>query len=179
MATRPRMAGNISARLRLDPATFAKHKTALKLLERVDRKEVIEAALMAGGEIIHAAAEAKAPGKLELVIVGGRSLRKKVDAKLAQIVKANGKFAAIGPSLDKWYYRFFEFGATKHDIKPYKGRAISFKGRDGMVFRGFAKNTGGVRMRPFMRPAVDNQGANAIKALGEVLAREIEKAAKG
>lgn len=172
------MSGNISARLRLDPAAFAKHKAALKELERVDRKEVVEAALLAGGAIIHAAAEARAPGKLEMVIVGGRSLRKKVDARLAEVVRANGKFVAIGPSKKKWFYRFFEFGATVHDIRPKRGRAIAFTGDDGKVIRGYANRTGGVRMRPFMRPAVDGQGDAAVKAMGEVLVREIEKAAK-
>lgn len=178
MARRPSMGKSITGRLRLDPESFAVHKAALKELARAARKEVIEEALMAGGTIIHAAAESKAPGDLEIRIIGGRSLRKRVDATLARIVKANGKFCAIGPDAKHWYYRFREFGATPHDIRPKNAGAIAFEGEGGMVVRGWAKATGGVQMRPFMRPAVDENKDAAVIAMGSVLAREIEKAAK-
>jgi len=174
------MSGSITGRLRLEPASYAKHKAALKELERAVRKEIIESALMAGGEIIHAAAESRAPGPLEIRIIGGRALRKRVDPQMSAIVKANGKFCAIGPSKKNWYFRFREFGASKHDIRPKKAGAIAFEGRDGgKVIRGWANATGGVQIRPFMRPAVDDNKNAAVIAMGDVLAREIEKAAKG
>lgn len=179
MPSRPRMSGSITGRLRLDPATYAKHKAVLKELARVDRKEVIEAALMAGGAIIHAAAESKAPGRLEIRIIGGRALRKRVDPRMAAIVRANGKFCVIGPSKKNWYFRFREFGASVHDIKPKNAGAIAFEGRSGLVITGWANATGGVQMRPFLRPAVDENGDGAVVAMGDVLAREIERAAKG
>jgi HK97 gp10 family phage protein len=171
------MAKSITGRLRLDPESYKKHKAALKELEKAVRKEIIEAALMAGGKIIHAAAESRAPGKLELRIVGGRSLRKRVDGRLTAIVKANGKFCVIGPDKKHWHYRFFEFGATKHDIKPKNKSAIAFEGRNGLIVTGSATATGGVRMRPFMRPAVDENKDAAVVAMGNVLANSIEKAA--
>ena len=178
MARRPRMDKSITGRLQLDPASYKQHKAELKQLERDVRKEIIEKALMAGGEIIHAAAESKAPGKLEIRIVGGRSLRKRVDARLQAIVKANGKFCAIGPDSKHWYYRFFEFGATSHDIRPRNKTAIAFMGDGGMVVRGSAKATGGVRIRPFLRPAVDTNADAAVGLMGDVLAVEIEKAVR-
>lgn len=176
MATRPRMAGTIKAKLALDPASFKQHKAELKGLERAARKEAIEEALLAGGEIIHSAAQSRAPGKIELRIIGGRTLRKKVDPRMMQVVKANGKFAAIGPDAKHWFYRFAEFGATPHDIAPVKRRALKF---ENGVLAGSASASGGVRMRPFLRPAVDNKGEAAVKAMGDVLAREISKALKG
>lgn len=180
MPARPRMSGQITGRLRLEPETYKKHKAALKELERAVRKEIIEGALMAGGEIIHSAAESRAPGPLVIRIIGGRSLRKRVDPQLSAIVKANGKFCAIGPSAKEWYYRFFEFGASKHDIRPKRAGAIAFDGRDGgKVIRGWANATGGVQKRPFLRPAVDDNKDSAVAAMGDVLAREIEKAARG
>lgn len=178
MASRPRMTKSITGRLRLEPESYAKHKAALKELDRAVRKEIIESALMAGGEIVHAAAEAKAPGKLEIRIVGGRTLRKKIDSRMAKIVKANGKFCAIGPDAKHWFYRFFEFGATKHDIKPKNKKAIAFEADGAAIARRGATATGGVQMRPFLRPAVDSNAGAATAAMGDVLARAIEKAAQ-
>lgn len=178
MAGRPRMKKSITGRLRLEPESYAKHKAALKELERAVRKEIIEAALMAGGVIVHAAAEAKAPGKLEIRIVGGRTLRKRVDARMAAIVKANGKFCAIGPDKKHWHYRFFEFGATKHDIKPKNKKAVAFEVDGQSVVSRYARGTGGVRMKPFLRPAVDNNADTITSVMGDVLAREIAKAAQ-
>lgn len=177
MASRPRMSGNVKARLSLEPASFARHKKQLKELARAARKEIIEEALMAGGEIIHSAAESRAPGPLQLRIIGGRSLRKRVDSAFSYVVKSNGKFAAIGPDSKHWYYRFSEFGAKPHDIAG-KGKMLKFEGPDGTVFSARAIKSGGVKMRPFLRPAVDNNGSDAVQAMGAVLAREIEKAAK-
>lgn len=171
------MSGNVKARLSLESASFARHKKQLKELARAARKEVIETALMAGGEIIHSAAESRAPGPLQLRIIGGRSLRKRVDSRFSFVVKSNGKFAAIGPDAKHWYYRFSEFGAKPHDIAG-KGKKLKFEGADGTVFTARAIKSGGVKMRPFLRPAVDNNGEEAVQAMGAVLAAEIEKAAK-
>ena len=178
MATRPRMPGNVKARLSLAPDSYAHFKAQLKELERAARKEIIEEALLAGGELIYKEANTRlGRSGLVLKIVGGRSLRKRVDPKFAGVVKSNGKFAAIGPDEKHWYLRFYEFGAKPHDIAG-KGKMLSFQGRDGQVFIASAKQTGGVKMRPFLRPAVDNRGDDAVKAMGTVLKREIEKAAK-
>lgn len=180
MASRPRLRGTVKAKLSLDKTSYDNFKQQLKLLERAARKEVIEEALMAGGSIIHSAAQSRAPGPIEIVIVGGRTLRKRVDPKFAAVVKSNAKLVAIGPSAKKWWYRFFEFGATPHDIRPLRGTGvIAFPGDDGMVFARFAKRTGGVTMRPFLRPAVDQNKDAAVNAMGTVLAREIKKAARG
>lgn len=177
MASRPRMSGNVKARLSLEPGSYARFKAQLKELTRAARKEVIEEALLAGGTIIHDVAESRAPGPLLLRIIGGRSLRKRVDSRFSFVVKSNGKFAAIGPDAKHWYYRFAEFGAKPHDIVG-KGKKLKFEGADGTVFTARAIKSGGVKMRPFLRPAVDNNGDDAVQAMGAVLAREIEKAAK-
>lgn len=177
MASRPRMSGNVKARLSLEPGSYARFKAQLKELTRAARKEVIEEALLAGGTIIHDVAESRAPGPLLLRIIGGRSLRKRVDSRFSFVVKSNGKFAAIGPDAKHWYYRFAEFSAKPHDIAG-KGKKLKFEGADGTVFTARAIKSGGVKMRPFLRPAVDNNGDDAVQAMGAVLAREIEKAAK-
>jgi len=168
----------MAVKISLDRASFADFKRTLKKLERVARKEVIESALTAGGTIIHRAAQSRAPGKIEMQLIGGRTLRKKVDAKFSKVVKANAKLMAIGPDAEHWYYRFFEFGATKHEIRVRKAKALRFEGNEGIVFAKRSKQTGGVRMRPFLRPAVDGNKAAAVDAMITVLRREINKVAK-
>ncbi len=165
---------NLRGKLSLDPKSYAQLKAKLKGLERAVRKEAIARALLAGGAIIHSAAESRAPGKLELQIITGRTLKKRSDPRWDAIVKANAKVAAIGPDFDHWYYRFFEFGASKHDISVSSPGTIAFQG----FVRAWAKQTGGIPMRPFLRPAVDGYGEAAVKAMGVVLADEIKKAAR-
>lgn len=174
MAGRPRMRGNVKAKLSLEPESYAKHKKALKELERAARKEIIERALKAGGTLIYDAAQAKAPGKIVMRIVGGRTLKKRVDPKFAFVVKSNAKLVAIGPDAKHWYYRFFEFGATKHDISVSDPGWVAFAD----VVVPLARQTGGVRKQPFLRPAVDANKESAVRAMGDVLAKEIEKAAR-
>jgi HK97 gp10 family phage protein len=144
----------------------------------VVRKEVIEKALLAGGGVIHSAAQARAPGPIELQIVTGRTLKRRVDSNFARVVKANAKVAAIGPDADHWYYRFFEFGAKVHDIAPKRVKALLLRGIDSARFAAKALRTGGTRMRPFLRPAVDENGDAAVAAMGRVLADELRKAAR-
>jgi HK97 gp10 family phage protein len=175
---RPHMAGNVKAKLSLDKNAYAKHKAALKELEKAVRKAIIEEALMAGGQLIYDDAQVWAPGPIVITLVSGRTLRKKVDPRFAKVVKGNTKLVAIGPDAKHWYYRFFEFGATPHDIKPKKAKTLRFEGKDGFVFARYASSTGGIRMRPFLRPAVDKNKTAAVIAMGDVLNREIKKAAR-
>ncbi len=132
----PVIGRNVGGRLALDPKSYAAHKQALKDLERAVRKEVIEKALLAGGGVIHSAAQARAPGPIELELVTGRSLKRRVDPKFAGVLKANAKVAAIGPDAAHWYYRFFEFGAKVHDIAPKRVKALLLRGIDSGAVRG-------------------------------------------
>lgn len=171
----PVMGRNVRARLALDPKSFAAHKAALKSLERVVRKEVIEAALLAGGEVIRDAAQSRAPGPIELQLTTGRTLKRRVDSKFAGVLKSNAKVAAIGPDAEHWYYRFFEFGAKAHDIAPKRVQALLLRGIDAAKFAARAIQTGGVKMRAFLRPAVDENGDAAVQAMARVLESELRK----
>ncbi len=175
---RPRMSGNIKARLSLSAESFAKHKAALKKLANVTRKEITSAALLAGGIIIRDAANEKAPGPhIVCIVVTGRTLMKSRRFRglgAGRELKSNMRYAAIGPDADHWYYRFSEFGATKHDISVRDTGYVAFEG----IVRAWAKQSGGTRMRPFLRPAVDDFGQEAVNAMANVLKIEIAKAAR-
>jgi len=161
-------------RTHMDPQSWSAFKRQLKDLERVARKQVTDAALLAGGQIIQADANSSAPGPHIIVeVVQGRTLLKK---KPGLRVKANARVVAVGPDKKHWYYQFAEYGARKHEISVTESGLIAFAGNAGIAIRQWATKTGGVRMRAFMRRAMASKAAAALKAIGNVLDNEIRKA---
>lgn len=77
----------------------------------------------------------------------------------------------IGFDEEKWYLRFFEFGASDHEIK---GSPLVFEGDSGLVTTGSVQHPG-MPAKPFMRPAADNKKSEAVEAAGEVFRKEIDK----
>ena len=160
-------------RAHMDPKSWSAFKRQLAGLERVARKQVTDTALLAGGQIIQDDANSGAPGPHIIVeVVQGRTLLKK---KPGLRVKANARVVAVGPDKKHWYYQFSEYGATKHDISVVKSGLIAFAGNAGRAIRQWATQTGGVRMRAFMRRAMSSKSAVALKAISDVLAHEIAK----
>ena len=82
----------------------------------------------------------------------------------------------IGPDKDHWYYQFFETGAGRHPIGPESKKAIRFPGAEGQELVRFGVTHPGMAARPFLRPALDGQKAEAVRALGQELRRRIEAA---
>jgi hypothetical protein len=205
MARRPsfRNTKNIQARLRIDPASLAEHNRKLKKLAAAVRMEIIKDALMAGGAVIQIAAASKAPGPyIGLDVMTGVQLTKKWRSGTAQGIKPDALYVAVGPDEDHWYYRFPEYGVKAHAVtrrkrtrKEIQARFSSprsarssirkqFAGRkpamvfsiDGKLI--FTRKVKGFAKKPFLKPAAENNEGAALKALGDVLAQEIEKAAK-
>jgi HK97 gp10 family phage protein len=201
---RLRQSTNVRAKLSIDPKSLAEFQRAMKRLKQAVRREVVELALAAGGSVIHDAAEGKAPGPfIGLEIMTGSELMKGWKSAGAQGIVSNGIYAVIGPDDKHWYYRFSEYGVKAHGVKKRKRtkkeitlraqsprsmrRSIkkSFASRrPTMVFtiNGkliFARKVKGQVARPFLRPAMDSQGNAAVNKMGEVLGREIDKAARG
>ena len=77
----------------------------------------------------------------------------------------------IGFDEEKWYLRFFEYGATDHEIK---GSPLAFEGESGLVITGGVSHPG-MPARPFMRPAADTKKDEAKDAAGKVFKAEIDK----
>ncbi len=83
----------------------------------VNVKSEVRAAVQAGAEIVRDAARGLAPGPgIETAVVRATASVVEVD---------------IGPTKEKWHYKFFETGAAAHEIK---GRALlAFEGSNGLV----------------------------------------------
>lgn len=162
-----------AARLALDPKSWNRFKLKLDKLEKVAKKQVQDAALMAGAKVLQAEANAGAPGPhIVAEVVSGRTLKKK---RKSAGVKGNARVAAVGPDNKHWYYRFAEFGASPHDISVSKPGMVKLYPL-GDVIRRWARMVGGIRRFAFLRRAFDGKGQAAIKEMGRVLAEEIVKA---
>lgn len=70
----------------------------------------------------------------------------------------------FGPDKENWTMRFFETGATRHEIS---GTPLVFEGANGELIRIDTVNHPGMAARPFMRPALDGKGAQAMEEAGE------------
>jgi HK97 gp10 family phage protein len=128
---------------------------ALKRMATVTRREVVERALLAGGEEI--AAEAR-----RLVPADTGNLR----ASIIASTTAKGMNSAGGSSGS---------GDVKVFVGPEQGREAE---HDGFYGHMVEFGTNDTAAEPFMRPAFDGPAARrAAAAIGEVLASEIDKQA--
>lgn len=161
-----------AARLALDPKSWNKFKRSLDNLEKVTRKQVQDAALNAGGNVLKAEANALAPAPhIISEVVSGRTLKKK---RKSAGVKGNTRVVAVGPDAKHWYYKYAEYGAIPHDVSISEPGFLRFWKLG--IWRPWARRAGGIRKYAFLARAFEGKGALAIKTMGEVLDREIIKA---
>lgn len=132
-------------------------KRKLEQLKGKARGALLDAA-KAGAEPIQDDAQRDAPGG-EPILIGNE----KIDGGTAEV--------DIGFDEEKWFLRFFEFGATAHEIT---GSPIAFEGENGLVMTGKVDHPG-MPAKPFLRPAADNNKDSARDAAGKVFKAEIDK----
>jgi len=121
-----------------------------------DVDEALGNILLAAAGVVGSAIEAKAPGNIgeDIVIAEPQRERKRVKV-------------AVGPSDEKWYARYAEFGTRSHQVAARVAKALQV-GPDTFRKR---VTVSGVQARPFMRPAADESEARALAAAGEELGK--------
>lgn len=119
----------------------------------------LESAMLEGAGLIENEADSLAPGP----DIAKETYEKKPERVVVQ----------VGPKKAKWYWQFFETGATQHEIKAHKKKALFFEGASGPVLTGSVEHMG-MAARPFLRPAFDRQKDAAVRLIGERLKAEIE-----
>ncbi len=146
---RIRQSSNVRARLSIDPQSFAEFDRVMKRLKDVARREIVEKALLAGGGIIHDAAEGRAPGPhIEIEIMTGSQLKSGWKSAEAQGIVANGIYAVIGPDTQHWYYRFAEYGTKAHGVgKRKRTRYHQYLGKQGVKTSAARKMKTGAQQR--------------------------------
>ena len=126
----------------------------------------VEAALedicTAGAEVIADVLEATAPGSVGDEIVIDTTKKRKDNVEVV-----------VGPSKEKWFARFFEYGTTAHKVTAKNAKALKlYGGADGLDYANSVE-VEGVDARPFMRPALDGHQDEAQDAMR----KETKKAA--
>jgi len=131
--------------------------TMHELLKRGDAvNAILEVAVHAGAAVIQEIADANAPR-------GGSVVKQTTKRKPASVI------VDIGPDREHWFYKFFETGATEHEIT---GNPLVFRGDAGIVVVRSVDHPGMVAS-PFLRPALDGQKDNAAAEVGRVLKTQL------
>jgi HK97 gp10 family phage protein len=129
-------------------------------------KNIMRSALRAGASVIAKEAKLNAPvktGNLKKSIRTGSNTKKGyVEAYIA----AGGKKSKSN-KLKKgaFYAQFIEYGTATHFIKPKNKKKLSFIAKDGNLVNTLSVNHPGTQAKPFMRPALDSKGTQAVSAV--------------
>lgn len=118
---------------------------------------------------------------LSAVRAGAEDLREEANrlAPSPDVVAGNEKVESgvaeisVGPREEKWYLRFFEFGAMTHEIK---GTPLAFEGENGLVITRGVRHPG-MPARPFLRPAIMQNKERIVQIIGSVFRREVDRMA--
>lgn len=133
------------------------NEVARKLRELgLEADVILEAAVQAGAEILQDRTNADQPGA-----------DNQIELERTRPGNVSGK---VGPSVEKWFYRFKETGADGHEIAADVASALRFE--DGS-FRQSASHPG-VAADPFLRPAADEEQPEVERAVGNVFANELK-----
>lgn len=136
---------------------------ALSELPLKIERNIMRSALRAGASVIAAEARRNVPTDTQEL---KRSIRTSSNSKRG-MVEAN---AVVGNRKSKkgWYATFVEFGTAPHLIRAGKNKPVlSFRDRNGVWHRVLEVNHTGAQAKPFMRPAFDTKGEEAIKAVAD------------
>jgi hypothetical protein len=121
----------------------------LQTIEKGLQDKIIHDALHAGAEIVKR--EAEANSVFEILI----------DVERFQ--------AKIGPDKEHWYANIIEHGAKKHIIKIVRKKALS----NSKEILGSEIRHPGIKKKPFLRPALDNNLARIEQEMGKVIAKAL------
>jgi len=124
--------------------------------------------LLAGAELIEAAAKANCPVHLGELRDSIHASIKESGTKVIATVTAGG---TAPNGIKVWYAHLIEFtGAVPHEIKANNGGALSFGGHEYKVI-----HHPGMQAKPFLRPALD---VNEVAAIG-LVDQQIDDALNG
>ena len=130
-------------------------------------RNIMRAALRAGAAVVAAEARLNVPvDSAELK----STIRTSSNSKRG-MVEAN---AVVGSRKKGWYATFVEFGTAPHVIKAGKNATrLSFRTKDGQWISASEVNHTGAKAKPFMRPAFDSKGEDAIKAVADKIGERL------
>lgn len=110
-------------------------------------------AVIEGGKVLEDEIESRAPGPHVITVPDRRSIKRGYAGVM------------VGPDKEHWYYRFFETGASPHEIEPILKEALLLIGgnlRESVSHPGMGA-------QPFMRPGFDGAEERVKATIGREL----------
>lgn len=120
-------------------------------------EDILAKATAAGAELLRAEASQRA-----------QAIGRQLSENIISEVKEKSSTAVeieVGPDKDRFWGLFFEFGTDEHLVKPQQQRALKLD--TGRIVA--QARAGGIRARPWLRPAFDENSDEAIEIVGEQL----------
>ena len=125
-------------------------------------RNIMRSAMRDGAKVLHAEIKSNAPEDTGELRDGLKISTRAKGGKVRASVKAKGKHGFLAP--------WFEYGTRAHQIGGRKGQTLAFAGG---VYKSVEHP--GMRPRPFMRPALDTKGGEAIAAVGAGIKKRLTK----
>lgn len=152
---------------------FAELDAKLRALPNAVAGELLKDAVRAGGTVIRDEARRRAPRKTGTLV-------KYLRVRILRGRRGSGVTARIGTSARAFYAMWLELGARPHLIanKQKSGKRVLANSEAGVIYGKVAAHPG-VKPRPFLRPALDAKGPEAVRVMGQVLWAGIQRVAGG
>lgn len=154
-----------------DTVNIAGGKELAQFLQQLPlkiEKNIMRSALRAGATVIAKEAKLNVPvqlGELKRSIRTGSNAKK---GRVEAYARAGNKKA--------YYYRFVEYGTAAHVIKAGKNKKLlTFTARDGKKVEIQQVNHPGAIAKPYMRPALDSKGKDAVRAVTQQIRARLTK----
>lgn len=153
---------------------FAEMQKVLAEMPNAVRNRVTMNALRAGGRVLRAEMKLKVPKKTG-------ELNKSINVTTYTSRKAGERAVAVGVrGKEGPLAHLVEFGTAPHPIKPKKGKVLAYVDGGQQRFAAAVKHPG-AKPHPFVRPATDTKGKEAVERIrdnmGAGIIREAEKLA--
>lgn len=149
----------------------------LKILPEKLQTNIMRAALRAGASVIAKQAKSnlsvnKTGALKKSIRTSSRSQKNTVTA----YARAGGNRGAGNKDKSAFYSAFIEYGSAAHMISAKNKPNLVFKARDGrLVKTKFIPRHPGITAKPFMRPAFDAKGSEAVAAVAKKVRERLSK----
>lgn len=125
----------------------------------IDTKRSQELILRAGAEVI----KKRAADNVRSVSV---DIAESIQVE-EQGAKNDMAVVGVGPLKSRWYAQYVERGTKPHVVRAKAGKRLKFVGEDGTFIYPRQVQHPGIKPRPFMKPAADENDAEVLGAMAD------------
>ena len=148
----------------------------LKMLPKKLETNIMRAALRAGASVI--AKEAKNNLSVHKTGALKKSIRTSSHSQQGTVfayARAGGNRSGASKDKSAFYSAFIEYGSAAHIITPKKGKLLKFTAKDGSSVTTSKVSHPGFSAKPFMRPAFDAKGPEAVAAVAQKIRERLSQ----